>query len=469
MQRCLSVQIGLSLPDPMSTSVARDREWFQDDYTPFPSHLYCAGKRLSDAVGVGTVCLPVKTSCTSTGPSSHGILRLSNVLHMPDAVVNIIGNLISDDFYLDVCAPTAKVAARLLDRQRGKTAALLTPGSGPMCDMQLVKLSGHPVGPRVGPHLLTLQPGFNFLCINWPLAEQERYFRCKYWKEEVSVSAPRARSTAKERSTADGIGWVQKTLLQHRERQQISSLYFPPTELDYVDNDWGDTASFMKCLCLNPYVEEHCVKAKNIASNFAALYHQEDKDWEGCEDDRKPHNVDKIFTERQLYYINRDHGNSSLFMSDKGFDANNDEHRAEARDMAEEFYLDSDDEEEEEDDYGLDDHDIDEYGLYEEDGMDEYKFGALSYEFQSSEGLAERRRDHVLAHLSIGTYVTGPRQLAEHFLSEEEVSFVNQTYGNAMSFMTCFNLKFYRAEDCLAAKAVAASMMPDEVMDEIDN
>ncbi|KID81531.1 hypothetical protein MAJ_11392, partial [Metarhizium majus ARSEF 297] len=89
--------------------------------------------------------------------------------------------------------------------------------------------------------------------------------------------------------------------------------------------------------------------------------------------------------------------------------------------------------------------------------MEEYEPGMDGYELANPGILASRSRDQVLGYLNVGTYEAGPIQLAEHFLSEEELNFVNQTYGDSMSFMTCFNLRFYKEVDCLEAKYIAAA------------
>ncbi|KAG8427057.1 hypothetical protein J3459_007574 [Metarhizium acridum] len=87
--------------------------------------IYSLG-RWSEVVGIGTVCLTVENSLTTKGPGSHGILRLRNVLHVPAGGVNVIGDVISDDFYLQVCAPTAKVAAQLISRKKGQKQLLFS-------------------------------------------------------------------------------------------------------------------------------------------------------------------------------------------------------------------------------------------------------------------------------------------------------------------------------------------------------
>ncbi|KAG8427058.1 hypothetical protein J3459_007575 [Metarhizium acridum] len=196
-----------------------------------------------------------------------------------------------------------------------------------------------------------------------------------------------------------------------------------------------------------------------IASKFADLYHQDDEDWQACEDHCKPPAVDRLFTKRQLYYINRDRGNSSLFMSHMDLDLDNEDNGIEAQALAEDFCFESD---------GDDDDDayyLDEYGI-RKDELEEHMDG---HELVDPEILASRSRDQMLGYLNVGTYVTGPRKLAEHLLSEEELNFVNQTYGDSMSFMTCFDLKFYEEEDWLEAKSIVAAVVRRMSIEELRN
>ena len=101
----------MSLMDPKQThlnkntsnhpppSAAKDRSWFGADYTPFETttgSLYT--QKSVRAIGIGTVELPVKTRPNATGPRSHGILRLHNVLHIPELICNILGVTVDEDY-----------------------------------------------------------------------------------------------------------------------------------------------------------------------------------------------------------------------------------------------------------------------------------------------------------------------------------------------------------------------------------
>src|SRR5436190_19967120 len=73
------------------SSVAKDRAWFTD-YTPFESEVgnfYIAGT--VPVKGIGTVELQTKRSPNHSGKDSYSSLCLTNVLHAPSILCNIIG------------------------------------------------------------------------------------------------------------------------------------------------------------------------------------------------------------------------------------------------------------------------------------------------------------------------------------------------------------------------------------------
>ena len=97
-------------------------------------------------VGIGTVELPVKRGPSATGPRSHGTLRLRNVLHVPTLICNIIGSPILDEYIVHTGFDDKDKKGTIKDKH-GRNAAYF--------DLRLkpyqVRLSGPPIGPRVGP------------------------------------------------------------------------------------------------------------------------------------------------------------------------------------------------------------------------------------------------------------------------------------------------------------------------------
>ncbi|KAF4984518.1 hypothetical protein FZEAL_314 [Fusarium zealandicum] len=164
--------------------VAKDRSWFGDDYTPLKSTV---GSLMVDihtpVIGIGTVELPVKRSPRATGPRSHGILRLRNVLHIPTSICNIIGSPIEDEYYIITCPSTQDIMGTIRDKQ-DRVAAYFKPGD----KFFEVRLSGPPVGPRVGP--TPFDPSRMYMInVRWPDSEREK------WKASHAGKGPQLLST----------------------------------------------------------------------------------------------------------------------------------------------------------------------------------------------------------------------------------------------------------------------------------
>jgi hypothetical protein len=62
-------------------------------------------------------------------------------------------------------------------------------------------------------------------------------------------------------------------------------------------------------------------------------------------------------------------------------------------------------------------------------------------------------------HFEAPDFAAGPKQLADHFLSNGELRCVKKVYGDSVSFMICHGLRFYQERDCLRAKSIAARLL----------
>ncbi|KAK4163788.1 zinc-binding domain-containing protein [Cladorrhinum sp. PSN259] len=158
-----------SLPCPdwvLSSSnvhVARDRSWFGNDYVAFRSHL-------ADGLvieGVGSVTLSVKRSPTGTGRSNHTTLLLTNVLHVPGAICNILG---LHEYELDVNFQEPLKSS--IQDQSGQRLACFREVKG--TGLLALRLSGPPHGPQVGPSSLSaIGLNTNAIVAVWPEAEKQ--------------------------------------------------------------------------------------------------------------------------------------------------------------------------------------------------------------------------------------------------------------------------------------------------------
>jgi hypothetical protein len=128
-----------------------------------------------EVVGIGTVELPTKISPTKTGPSSHGILRLEKVLHAPSILCNIIGNPILDDY--EVLTSFSKspsgTAGSITNLSDGRPVAYFKPMIRGVRFWE-VRLSGPPVGPKVGPSPFDSSVAYVLHAL-WPDSERQRF------------------------------------------------------------------------------------------------------------------------------------------------------------------------------------------------------------------------------------------------------------------------------------------------------
>jgi len=147
--------------------VAKDRAWFTD-YTPYESvvgDLYGMVKDGLRVEGIGTVELPTKRSPNRSWRDSHGILRLTNVLHVPSALCNIIGGPILEDYEV-TNGSVGKASRGSIKDRKGRSVAYF---DSRRCLFQ-VKLRGYPVESNV------LKDGQIYV-INaiWPDSERQKW------------------------------------------------------------------------------------------------------------------------------------------------------------------------------------------------------------------------------------------------------------------------------------------------------
>ncbi|KAF7550800.1 hypothetical protein G7Z17_g5467 [Cylindrodendrum hubeiense] len=213
---------------------------------------------------------------------------------------------------------------------------------------------------------------------------------------------------------------IQKRFENEQDRH-VADRFFSQEALHCVNHTFGNTSSMMYHFGLDIYDSVDCQKASALAINFLDMYNEDDEYLDDSSMNPSSEQlVDHLFSKRELYYVNRDHGNSAIFMEHMEFDINNDADCAEAKAFA---------------DVNPEDDEIDE------------------------DSDVEDLTDEMTGYLNMGANQNGPRQLAEHFLSQEEIDFVSKTYGDSLSFMIRFGLRFYRERDCLEAKSIAAGLI----------
>lgn len=128
-------------------------------------------------VGVGDIELPTQTSPKKTGRSSHGVLRLKNVLHVPTIFCNIIGQPIETEYVqyelpMHVAGSFSGPVAYIANRSDGSIVAYsqtLVQGAC-LCEVQI---SPPPTGPKVGSSPFNSN-GIHVIRAFWSNSEQER-------------------------------------------------------------------------------------------------------------------------------------------------------------------------------------------------------------------------------------------------------------------------------------------------------
>ncbi|KAI4089981.1 MAG: hypothetical protein LQ339_008467 [Xanthoria mediterranea] len=84
--------------DFSNVHVATHRDWFTS-YTPFDTELRMGPGPPVQIIGIGCVELPTESYSSSTGTPCQAILRLRNVLHVPQPSYNLIGGSTLDGYH----------------------------------------------------------------------------------------------------------------------------------------------------------------------------------------------------------------------------------------------------------------------------------------------------------------------------------------------------------------------------------
>ncbi|CAI6084490.1 unnamed protein product [Clonostachys chloroleuca] len=148
-----------------SFSLAEDRSWFADDYMPVESFVEISFGGTLPVIGMCTVNLPIKVAANKTGPTSHGTMRLENVLNVPSILCNIIGAPVYDEYAYSVRSRA------FTDPATGRQVAYCKPDTK-LCEIQL---SGPPIGTEVGPSSIDPSPSvIHVIGAFWPESKQTR-------------------------------------------------------------------------------------------------------------------------------------------------------------------------------------------------------------------------------------------------------------------------------------------------------
>ncbi|KAJ1323140.1 hypothetical protein MN608_11286 [Microdochium nivale] len=373
--------------------VAKDRAWFGDDYRSISSHvgsIYFDGPA-SRVIGLGTVLLPTKTHPNRRGPSSHGTLRLEHVLHVPTATCNVIGNPIFADHDVDMFTPGGGIRETTTKRQVAHFKR------GPL--FLEIRLSGPPIGPRLGPSPFDLEASYviNFC---WPPAE-----RAKFSGLAVGDAPRLGQSTAETPAMGEArFSEAEKKWLKDNYGGEFRFLRDHGLSI-YKEEDREEGRAILRVM-MRP--EEHDLvwefaKAMRMSGMVGLGMTNDDSDDDDGGDDilRQISPADYAFTDKQLDWIRAEYGNSETFMLSHGLKFYKDEDVEEAQAIAAVMM----------DDSGDDDGDGSEF---------------------DPEG-----------------------HFADHAFTEKQLDWIEKEFGNSMTFMLAHGLKFYDDDDIKEARAIA--------------
>lgn len=236
----------------MSHSVAKDRSWFCQDYRPISSFISgFLDEYTTPVVGIGTVRLSVKVS-PSTEDREHSIMTLHNVLHVPGMTCNLVGAPIHEYYNVHIDR----------DNKAGTIALCNGAAVGFFQDVGVcrqLRLSGPPVGPRVGPVPFKSNAS-PFIRAKWPLAErkkwlpsslaasdtrpapdrpsaQERVWLKKHYGNEYKFLAAHCLKIRSEEDRQEGLQ-IMRAMMQHDTADTVGGLGHRSERLTSAERQW---------------------------------------------------------------------------------------------------------------------------------------------------------------------------------------------------------------------------------------
>jgi hypothetical protein len=253
-------------------------------------------------LGVGTVEIPTKRSPNRSGVSSHGLLHLKQVLHVPDFICNVIGKPIirSDDY--DVRFDGGPTTMGTIKDSQGKNVAYFDPNR----PLFSIKVREQPEGPKLGPRRLQ-KDGMYMISCQWDATQQQRWLD---FQAQNGLNNPGSGSESARFATTN-----------------------PPytdAEKAFLKENWRNEYDFLIQYGLQIHKEEDRDEGRSI---LRAIMQEGDSD-ENIEDDGLEyvgHQADYNFSSDQLDWIEERYGNSETFMLSYGLRFYDSDHVEEAK------------------------------------------------------------------------------------------------------------------------------------------
>ncbi|KAL7816107.1 hypothetical protein V8C44DRAFT_323995 [Trichoderma aethiopicum] len=301
-----------------------DKKWFTE-FTPFSSFVKPAtfGDYEVPVEGIGAVNLPVKRGPNVRGPQAHHIIRLTNVLYVPSSVCNTVGMPI---FHSGVAATYSvhggSNSKGSLEDRNGSPVAYFSPNAR----LLSLRLSGPPIGPRLAPSKFDSNALYS-VSLTWPPEERGRWearvrqseiddekdqwigdqpytaaekaFLKKFYGNEFKFLTLYELSIYDEEDRAEGRA-IARSLMRadagyddddevdgrHQENKDedegeedeeedendferhLADHHFDARQLDWIEENYRDSATFMYSFGLKFYDDDDCQEAKAILRSF---------------------------------------------------------------------------------------------------------------------------------------------------------------------------------------------------------
>ncbi|ETS86608.1 hypothetical protein PFICI_00436 [Pestalotiopsis fici W106-1] len=238
-----------------SSHVCNDKRWFKT-LEPFPTAVvqksFLTKPAETKAEGVGTVDLPVKRSPHLSGRYAHHVLRLENVIYVPDYKFNVVGMEIlrKNDWVYEGSSPFKDQDAAILDQQ-GLQVCYMRQNHGMSC----IRLSGPPHGPVTSPTQFDGESIHIVGHIMWPETERVRFERHK------------AALASRKQGTEPSIFTVSELLAHNRPGRRG----YTTEEKAWLKKYHGNEYKFLQSHGLSIYKEDQREEGRAIARNMMQM------------------------------------------------------------------------------------------------------------------------------------------------------------------------------------------------------
>jgi hypothetical protein len=301
------------------------------------------GNRPLKVSGIGTVEIPTQPSLDRCGAASHDSLHLKEVLHVPDLLCNIIGDLNGDGYDVSLGNYPEPATRGTIRHRQGGIVAYFDP-TRPLYSVE-VRGSGLLRGRTLGPSALEWGVPY-FLNCRWDPAEQQRWqdFKAREihrMSAQIFVSDGRPPYTAAEKT------WLKKWRISEFEFLRMYGLKM------YDDEDRAEGRALVRGFMQDDLYDG--ISNDEPATKIIKTFHEgkqeeeeeeeeeeqeeEEEEEEQNEPDTKVEQAKHKFSAAQLQWIDDTYGDIHNFMAAHGLYLHDDNDIREAKMNIDEMIL----------------------------------------------------------------------------------------------------------------------------------